>query len=443
MEIQISKKFTLPGLLRFSIPAIVMLILSSVYTTVDGIFVSRFVGSDALSALNIVLPLEYFVYGVAVMFASGGTAVIGRKLGEGKLEEAKDNFTLITLAAVCLGILLTLTVQLGFTSIVRMLGASDRLLPLCGAYGSVLFAFIVLHIVQVMYNTFFVTAGKPTLALSVTVICGLMNICLDYLFIVVFRMGIAGAAWGTVISRAFGGIFPLVYFLADRKGLCYVRPHMDVPMLLRSMANGSSEMVANLAMAVTTFLFNVSMMRMAGEDGVAAVSIILYAQYIFTAIFFGFSTGAAPVISYNYGSGDTGYLKKLFRYCVWIIGGSTLLMIGTVLLTAQPLIAVFAEKGSRVYVLTYHGYLIFIWNFVFAGYNIFASALFSAFSNGLVSAVISFLRTLVFIVIAVLTLPVFWGIDGLWLAVPIAEALTFAVAAFCLIRYGKHTYHYL
>lgn len=443
MEIQISKKFTLPGLLRFSIPAIVMLILSSVYTTVDGIFVSRFVGSDALSALNIVLPLEYFVYGVAVMFASGGTAVIGRKLGEGKLEEAKDNFTLITLAAVCLGILLTLTVQLGFTSIVRMLGASDRLLPLCGAYGSVLFAFIVLHIVQVMYNTFFVTAGKPTLALSVTVICGLMNICLDYLFIVVFRMGIAGAAWGTVISRAFGGIFPLVYFLADRKGLCYVRPHMDVPMLLRSMANGSSEMVANLAMAVTTFLFNVSMMRMAGEDGVAAVSIILYAQYIFTAIFFGFSTGAAPVISYNYGSGDTKYLKKLFRYCLWIIGGSTLLMIGTVLLTAQPLIAVFAEKGSSVYVLTYHGYLIFIWNFVFAGYNIFASALFSAFSNGLVSAVISFLRTLVFIVIAVLTLPVFWGIDGLWLAVPIAEALTFVVAVFCLIRYGKHTYHYL
>lgn len=443
MEIQISKKFTLPGLLRFSIPAIVMLILSSVYTTVDGIFVSRFVGSDALSALNIVLPLEYFVYGVAVMFASGGTAVIGRKLGEGKLEEAKDNFTLITLAAVCLGILLTLTVQLGFTSIVRMLGASDRLLPLCEAYGSVLFAFIVLHIVQVMYNTFFVTAGKPTLALSVTVICGLMNICLDYLFIVVFRMGIAGAAWGTVISRAFGGIFPLVYFLADRKGLCYVRPHMDVPMLLRSMANGSSEMVANLAMAVTTFLFNVSMMRMAGEDGVAAVSIILYAQYIFTAIFFGFSTGAAPVISYNYGSGDTKYLKKLFRYCLWIIGGSTLLMIGTVLLTAQPLIAVFAEKGSSVYVLTYHGYLIFIWNFVFAGYNIFASALFSAFSNGLVSAVISFLRTLVFIVIAVLTLPVFWGIDGLWLAVPIAEALTFVVAVFCLIRYGKHTYHYL
>lgn len=443
MEIQISKKFTLPGLLRFSIPAIVMLILSSVYTTVDGIFVSRFVGSDALSALNIVLPLEYFVYGVAVMFASGGTAVIGRKLGEGKLEEAKDNFTLITLAAVCLGILLTLTVQLGFTSIVRMLGASDRLLPFCGAYGSVLFAFIVLHIVQVMYNTFFVTAGKPTLALSVTVICGLMNICLDYLFIVVFRMGIAGAAWGTVISRAFGGIFPLVYFLADRKGLCYVRPHMDVPMLLRSMANGSSEMVANLAMAVTTFLFNVSMMRMAGEDGVAAVSIILYAQYIFTAIFFGFSTGAAPVISYNYGSGDTKYLKKLFRYCLWIIGGSTLLMIGTVLLTAQPLIAVFAEKGSSVYVLTYHGYLIFIWNFVFAGYNIFASALFSAFSNGLVSAVISFLRTLVFIVIAVLTLPVFWGIDGLWLAVPIAEALTFVVAVFCLIRYGKHTYHYL
>ncbi|WWR16396.1 MATE family efflux transporter [Lachnospiraceae bacterium JLR.KK008] len=443
MEIGISKKFTLPGLVRFSFPAIIMLILSSVYTTVDGIFVSRFVGSDALSALNIVLPVEYFVYGVAVMFGSGGSAVIGRKLGEGKTEEAKDNFTLITLTALICGVLITVVVQSGLVPISGMLGASERLLPLCAAYGKVLFAFIVFHIIQVMYNTFFVTAGKPALALVITVLCGLMNICLDYLFIVVFDMGIAGAAWGTVLSRAFGGIFPLFYFMWSRTGLCYVRPHRNVPMLLRAMANGSSEMVANLATAVTTFLFNVTMMRLTGEDGVAAVSIILYAQYVFTAIFFGFSTSAAPIISYNYGCGDTAYLKKLFRYCLWIIGGSTMLMIGTVLLTARPLIGVFAPEGSNVYALTYHGYLLFIWNFLFAGYNIFSSALFSAFSNGLVSAVISFLRTLVFIVIAVLTLPFIWGIDGLWLAVPAAEALTFLVAVFCLVRYGKRTYHYL
>ena len=443
MDIQISKQFTLTGLLRFSLPTIVMLILSSVYTTVDGIFISRFVGSDALSALNIVVPLEYFMYGVAIMFGSGSSAIIGRKLGEGKTSEAKENFTLITIVALITGAVFTMLVRTCITQIAGILGASERLMPLCLEYGKILFSFIVLHIIQVMYNTLFVTAGKPNLALAVTVICGLMNICLDYLFIVVFHMGIAGAAWGTVISRTFGGIFPILYFLINRKGLCYVRPERDRKVIMYTMTNGSSEMVGNLATAITTFLFNISMMKLVGEDGVAAISIILYAQYVFTAIFFGFSTSAAPIISYNYGKGDTVYLKRLFRYCLYIIGGSTAFMLIIAGLAAKPLIGVFSEPGSPVYQLTFHGYMIFIWNFVFTGYNIFASALFSAFSNGLVSAIISFMRTLVFIVAMILILLIFCGIDGLWLAIPLAEILTMFIAVPCLIKYGKRKYYYL
>lgn len=443
MEIQISKKFTLPGLVKFSLPTIIMLILSSMYTTVDGIFVSRFAGSDALSALNIVVPIEYFMYGVAIMFGSGGSAIIGRKLGEGKSGEAKENFTLITVVALLTGIILTLIVRLWFSPIAKVLGASSRLMPFCESYGKILFSFIAIHIIQVMYSTLFVTAGKPKLALTITVICGLMNICLDYLFMAVFHMGIAGAALGTVLSRIFGGIFPLIYFTINRKGLCYVHPKKDFDVIIRTMTNGSSEMVANLATAITTFLFNISMMKMIGEDGVAAITIILYVQYLFSAIFFGFATSAAPIISYNYGKGDTIYLKKLFRYCLYIIGGDTVLMLVIAFVTAKPLIGVFSEAGSHVYFLTYHGYIIFIWNFLFAGYNIFASALFSAFSNGLISAIISFMRTLVFIVIIILILPIFLGIDGLWLAVPIAELLTAFIAIPCLIKYGKKTYFYL
>ena len=443
MNVQISKQFNLLELLRFSIPTIMLLILSSFYTTVDGIFISRFVGSDALSSLNIVLPLIYFMYGLAIMLGSGASAIIGKKLGEGKTREAKENFTLITVVALAVGITLSLIIRIGISPIATALGASDLLMPFCKEYRKILYSFITFHIIQFMYYSLFVTAGKARLALAVSIISGLINICLDYVFIVILDMGISGAAWGTGLSQAFGGIFPLIYFVVNRKGMCYVRPKMDGKMIIHAMANGSSEMVGNLASAITTFLFNISMMKLIGEDGIAAISIMLYLQFTFSAIFFGFSTIVAPIISYNYGKKDTVYLKKLFRYCLYIVGGSTVLVLVVAWGMAKPLIGVFSEIGSRVYQITFHGYMIFIWNFIFAGYNIFSSALFSAFSNGLISAIISFMRTLVFIVVSVLVLPNFLGIDGLWLAIPVSELLTTFIAVPCLIKYGKNTYHYL
>ena len=443
MTNSISQKFTLTSLFRFSLPSILLLILTSLYTAVDVVFVSRFVGSDALSAINILLPLDSIIIGLSIMFGTGGSAIIGFKLGAGREQEAKENFALITITAIVTGAVVTVLFVLFLPSVIPMLGASDRLFPYCTDYGYILVLFAVPYILQVMFNSLFITAGKPNLALAVTAIAGVMNLGLDYLFIVIFKMGISGAAWGTALSRAFGGLFPVIYFMVNKKGLHFCRPKPDWKVIGRTITNGSSEMVSNIASGVTTFLFNITMMKLLGEDGVAAMTIVLYTQFIYSSVYFGFSNSCAPVISYNYGSGNTLHLKKLFRYCLFIIGGSTVLMLGLSFFAARPLIALFTPAETSVFPLAYHGYVIFIWNFLFAGINVFASSLFSAFSNGGISALISFLRTFVFIIGSLMTLPSFLGVDGLWLAVPVAEALTGFIAVPLMLIYGKRTYSYL
>ena len=442
MSIRISEKFTFTGLIKFSLPAIFMILLTSLYTAVDGVFISRFVGSDALSAVNIILPIDGIMCGIAIMFGTGGSAIIGKKLGEGNIKEAKENFSLITVAAAVFGFILTVFLMVFMESVLRFLGASNRLLPYCMDYGRILFLFAIPYILQVMFNLLFVTAGKSKLALIVTVISGVMNLVLDYLFIVPLNMGIAGAAWGTAISRLFGGLFPVFYFIFYRSGLCFNRSKLDWAVIGAAMFNGSSEMVSNLATSVTTFLFNITMMELLGEEGVAAMTIVLYTVFIYTAVYLGFANSAAPIISYNYGSKDIPYLKKIFCYCLIFISVSSAVMLLITFLTAKTMIVMFVEYGTFVYDLAYHGYQIFAWNFLFAGINIFSSALFSAFSNGKVSATISFLRTLVFIVGALLILPKLFGVDGLWLAVPAAEFLTFIIVIPLLIVYGKKRYHY-
>lgn len=442
MSGNISQKFTLLSLFRFSIPAIVMLIFTSLYTAVDGVFISRFVGSDALSAINIVLPVDTVVCGIGIMLGTGGSAVIGRKLGAGREEEARKDFTLVTLFSIAVGAVLTLLVLCSLRPIMGFLGASHRLFPYCVEYGRILFLFAVPYIVQMVFSILFLTASKPRLALWLTITSGVLNLALDYFFIVVCNMGIGGAAWGTAISRCLGGFFPLFYFARKIPGLRFRRPRLDWGILGEVTSNGSSEMVSNIATGVTTFLFNLTMMDLVGEDGVAAMTIVLYTQFIFSAVFLGFSTSAAPVISFNYGSGDTSHLQKLFRYCLVIVGGCTLFMLLAALLLADPLITLFTPRESTVFALARHGYMIFIWNFLFSGFNIFASSFFTALSNGRVSAFISFLRTLVFIVGAILTLPRFLGLDGLWMAVPAAELLTALVAAVLLLRLGGF-YQYL
>ena len=442
MQNDISKEFTLSSLIKFTLPTIIMLVFVATYTIVDGIFVSRYVGTTALSAMNIVFPLINILIGLGVMLGTGGSAIIGRRLGEGKEDEARSAFTLITTFAIVTGLIISILCLIFIRPLSLFLGADENLLPYCVKYGSVMMAFYTISVVQTLFQTLFVTAGKPNLGLWLNVGAGISNIIFDYIFIVLLDMGIVGAAWGTVSGFVVGGVPALFYFAKPRTVLYFVKPKWNSTTIAHTLLNGSSEMVTSGAMAVTTFLFNLAMMELLGEDGVAAITIVLYAQFLFTSAYLGFASGAAPVFSYNYGNRNIPQLKRLFKMCLGIILISSVVCFGFSYLMAVPTIRIFTAPETNTYAITLHGYKIFVWNFLFAGINIFASSFFTALSNGKVSAMISFLRTFVFVAGSILLLPKFLGINGIWLAIPATEAVTVLVAVFFLAVNRKH-YHYL
>lgn len=442
MQNDISKEYTLSSLIKFTLPTIIMLVFVATYTIVDGIFVSRYVGTTALSAMNIVFPLINILIGLGIMLGTGGSAIIGRKLGEGKEEEARSAFTLITVFGIAAGLVISALCFLFIRPLSLFLGADDALLPYCVDYGRVMMAFYTISVIQTMFQTLFVTAGKPNLGLWLNVAAGLSNILFDYIFIVRMDMGIVGAAWGTVSGFLVGGIPPLLYFAKPRTVLYFAKPKWNGTTIAHTLLNGSSEMVTSGAMAVTTFLFNLAMMELLGEDGVAAITIVLYAQFLFSSAYIGFSSGAAPIFSYNYGNRNTVRLKRLFKMCLGIILISSVVCLCFSFLMAVPTIAIFTPQESNTYAITLYGYKIFVWNFLFAGVNIFASSFFTALSNGKISAAISFLRTFFFVTGSILILPRFLGIDGVWLAIPVAEAITALVTVFFLWTNCKQ-YHYL
>lgn len=444
MTNSIAKTFTLPALIRFTLPTILMLVFIATYTIVDGIFVSRFVGTTALSAMNIVFPLINVLTGLGIMLGTGGSAIIGRRLGEGRADAARSAFTLLTVFAIGAGLAISALCFWGIEPLSRFLGADDTLLPYCVAYGRVMMGFYAISVVQVLFQTLFVTAGKPTLGLLLNVCAGLSNIVFDYVFIVRLDLGIAGAAWGTVTGFLIGGIPPLLYFARPRKGvaLYFTKPAWNGTTILHTILNGSSEMVTSTAMAVTTFLFNRAMLQMIGEDGVAAITIVLYAQFLFTSAYLGFASGVAPVFSYQYGAENTAELRRLFKMCLGVVVLSSVACLGFASLLAIPTISIFTPPESNTYAITLYGYRIFVRNFLFAGVNIFASSFFTALSNGKVSAAISFLRTFVFVAGSILLLPQFLDIDGVWLAVPVAETITILISITFFAAYRK-VYHYL
>ena len=417
MRYSITKEFTMPSLVGFALPTVVMMIFSSLYTVVDGIFVSRFIGTDALSALNIVFPLTNVALGLGIMLGTGGSAVVARRMGEGRGRAARENFSLIVLFGFLAGTLFAVVGTSHIDPLIRFLGSSERLTPLCREYLRVLLWFMPLQILQVIFQSFFVTAGRPDLGLFLTVLAGLANAALDYLFIVPLGMGIAGAAWATVIGYSIPATAGILYFMRPRGELYFAPPRPDNYALLQSCFNGSSEMVSTLASSIVTFLFNGIMMRYFGEDGVAAITIVLYAQFLFSALFLGFSSGVAPIISFNFGSGNTSRLSRIYRICLKIIAVSSAGIFLASLLLASPVVAVFSPRGTAAYDIAMRGFVLFSTSYLFTGVNIFASSLFTALSDGKVSAIISFMRTFVFI----LLLPLFMEVNGIWLAVPFAE----------------------
>lgn len=438
----LAKEFHTLSLIQFTFPSMVMMVFMGLYTIIDTIFVARFVDTNALSSINIVCPVINIIVGLGTMLATGGSAIVAKKMGSGNIEEARSNFTLIIITGVITGLVITIIGLLFLDKIIWGLGASEVLFPYCKDYLAIQLIFVIGNIMQVLYQNLFVTAGKPTLGLALSVLAGLANIVFDYIFIVLLQMGIKGAALGTGIGYMIPTVIGTVFFMTGRSELHFYKPQMDAFVLLKSCSNGASEMVSQLSTAVTTFLFNATMMKLLGEDGVAAITVIIYSQFLLTTLYIGFSMGVAPIISYNYGSENVKQLKKVVRICFCFISMISVFIFLLSFIAGESIAMIFAENNVNVFEITKRGFSIFSFGFLFSGCNIFASALFTALSNGKVSATISFLRTFGFIMISLLVLPRFLEVTGVWLAIPIAELLTFMLTIYLIFRYRKH-YNYL
>ncbi len=424
----LSQDFDIKSLVKFAFPTIVMMLLMGLYTIVDTIFVARFVGTNALSALNIVCPIINLIVGFGTMLATGGSAIVARKMGEGETVRASQDFTLIVSAGALSGAVITVFGVAFIDSMIRGLGANEILFPYCREYLFILLLFTPASMMQVLFQNLIVTAGRPGIGMALGVGAGAANILLDYIFMVSLQMGIKGAALGTGIGYLIPAVAGILFFMVGNGSLHFRKPVMDISILAGSCMNGFSEMVSQAASAVTTFLFNRIMMKLLGEDGVAAITIIIYTQFLLTALYIGFSMGVAPVISYNYGKQDNARLKKVFSISMRFIILVSIVIFGAAIAFGSPLVSFFAKKGTPVYEIARKGFLLFSFSFLFCGLNIFTSATFTALSNGKLSAVLSFLRTFGLILVFLLILPEFMGVAGVWLAVPIAELLTMMVA---------------
>lgn len=443
MNNQLELRITAPNVLKFTFSSIIMMVIMSLYTVVDGTFVSRLIGTDAFSAVNIIYPLLSLTVGIGAMFGSGLTALVSIKLGAGRKKEACENLTFIVLFAIAFGFVLAVLSFLFIDPIIYALGSNEQIYPYCRDYVLPLLLFFPANILQLQFQSLYVADGKPQIGLGVTIIGGLTNIILDYVFIAVLDMGIAGAAWGTGLGYSIPAVYGLCYFAFNKKGnLYFVKPKSDFKVLVKAAVNGSSEMVSNLSTSVTTLLFNVIMMRLLGQNGVAAISILLYLDFVMVAVSLGYSMGTAPLFSFNYGRGNEENLKKLFRislkFCaVFGISVTT----GSILL-ARPLTAIFTSPGTEVYELAVAGLKIYAFNYLFKGFNLFSSAMFTAFGDGRVSAILSFLRTLVFLTTTLLGLSVLLGVTGVWIASPAAELMAFALSIYYVWK-SRKTYGYV
>lgn len=435
MDNQLAKKFTFTSLLTFAIPNVIMMISLSMYIIVDGMFVSRLIGTTALSAVNMVYPVICAEMAVAVMIATGGSAIVAKKLGEGKQKEAQNNLSFLIMIEVLIGIMIAIFGNIFIDEIIAFLGVSAVQAPLSITYARIIFTFAPAFFLQTAFQTFLVTAGKPTLGLILTIAAGVVNIVLDYIFMAPLHMGIQGAAIATGIGYCIPAIAGSLFFLtAKQNPLHFVKPKFDRHVLLQSCTNGSSEMVTNLANAATTFLFNYTLMKFYGEDGVASITIILYFQYIFTALYFGYSNGIAPIISFKYGNGDKEQLRSIFKSSIYFLIISSIISNLIIHLLVRQALVIFTAIDSNVYNIALYGFSIYSLAFVIMGLGIFSSAMFTAFSDGKTSAIISFARTFIFIVGSILILPNIIGEIGIWIAVPAAELLGAVIAIFYLIN---------
>ena len=438
MEIRLSDRFTYKKLLRFTFPSIVMMIFTSIYGVVDGFFVSNFAGKTAFAAVNFIMPFLMVLGAVGFMFGTGGGALIAKTLGEGDREKAKRLFSLFVYTSAAIGIVIASLGIIFIRPIASALGAEGRMLDDAVLYGRIILAALPAFMLQLEFQSFFVTAEKPKLGLVMTLIAGFANMILDAVLVGLAGWGLVGAAIATAFSQLLGGIVPIIYFARpNSSALGLVKTDLNMRALRQAAFNGSSELLSNISMSVVGMLYNIQLIKCAGEDGVAAYGVLMYVNFIFISAFIGYCVGSAPIIGFKYGAADYKQLKGMLKKSIVIIGGFSVVMLVTGELLGAPLSKLFVGYDQGLFEMTRDAFRIFSLSFLFAGFAIFGSSFFTALNNGPVSALISFLRTMVFQIAAVLVFPVFWGIDGIWWSVVAAEVLAVAVTVILILALKK------
>ncbi len=440
--IQLSDHFNYPRLLRYTAPSIIMMVVTSIYGVVDGFFVSNFAGKTPFAAVNFIYPFLMILGCVGFMFGTGGSALISLTFGMGDKKKANEVFSLLVYTAAACGLVFAL---LGFVfagPVAVLLGAEGQLLKDSISYARICLLALPFFILQYEFQCLFATAEKPKLGLYVTVASGVTNMILDALFVAVFHWGLEGAAAATALSQFVGGVIPLWYFGHENSSLLrLVKCRFDGRALWKTCTNGSSELMSNISMSLVSMLYNMQLMKYAGENGIAAYGVLMYVSFIFQAIFIGYAVGAAPVIGYHHGAHNYGELKGLLRKSLLLIGGFSILMFGAGQLLAKPLSMLFVGYDQELLQITVRAFMIFSFAFLFSGFAILGSSFFTALNDGMTSALISFLRTLVVQCMAVLVFPVLWGIDGIWLATVAAEMMAVLMTVLFLVGKRKR-YHY-
>lgn len=442
MQIQLSDHFSYGKLLRFTLPTVVMMIFTSIYSVVDGFFISNFVGITPFAAINLIMPFTQILGCIGFMFGAGGSALVSATLGGNDKEKANRIFSMLVYITAASGFILSALGIAFIEPVAKAMGADAELLPYCVTYGRILLLTLPAFMLQNLFQSFLVVAEKPTLGLMITVGAGLTNIVLDALFIIVFRWGIVGAAAATDIAQCVGGLVPLGYFVFNKKGTLKLgKFSRDRKALFQSCTNGSSELVSNISMSVVSILYNIQLMKLAGQSGVAAYGAVMYVGFIFAAVFLGYSIGVAPVVGFNYGAQKQDELKSLFfkSNTLIILAGIVLALFAYILST--PLAAIFVGNDPVVMEMTVTAFHFYAISVLFSGFSIFGSAFFTALNNGIVSAAISFLRTLLFQITCVLVLPEIFGLNGVWYSLFTAEIFASLVTlTFYVIKRKEYNY---
>lgn len=443
MKIQLSDHFTYKRLFRFVLPSIGMMIFTSIYGVVDGFFVSNFVGGTAFAAVNLILPFVMMLSAVGFMIGTGGTALISLRLGEGDEKRANETFSLLVYLAIFLGILLTAIGEVFLVPIAIRLGATTDMLPYCVAYGRISLLTLAPFMLQNMFQSFLVAAEQPKFGLAITIAAGVTNMVLDGILVGVCSLGVQGAALATGASELVGGLIPLLLFIRPKKSrLRLIRAPFDFPSIQKTCSNGISEFLTNISMSVVNMLYNMQLLKYAGEKGVATYGVIMYVNFIFVSIFIGYSIGTAPIVGFNYGARNEKELQNIFKKSLLLICAAAVSMALLANLLATPLARMFVGYDPQLLEMTRHALHIYSLSFLLMGFNIYGSAFFTALSNGPVSALISFLRTCVFQVAMVLVLPIFFRLNGIWASVVVADLLSLFVTATFFIKKRKQ-YHYI